>query len=66
MKIVDLRNKSIDELKALLLTISKEQFNLRFQRAAGETPSSAKFRQLRRVVARIKTLLAEKQAKQAA
>lgn len=65
-KATELRAKSADELKSLLLDLSKEQFNLRFQRAAGELENTARFRQVRRDVARIKTLLAEKQAKPAA
>lgn len=66
MKAADLRAKSADELNTLLLDLSKEQFNLRFQRAAGELQNPARFRQVRRDVARIKTLLAQKQAKTAA
>lgn len=66
MKATDLRAKSADELNTLLLDLSKEQFNLRFQRAAGELQNSARFRQVRRDVARVKTLLAQKQAKTAA
>ncbi|MBM3617169.1 MAG: 50S ribosomal protein L29 [Alphaproteobacteria bacterium] len=66
MKAADLRAKSADELNTLLLDLSKEQFNLRFQRAAGELQNPARFRQVRRDVARVKTLLAQKQAKTAA
>lgn len=62
MKATELRGKSVDELKTMLVDLSKEQFNLRFQRASGELQTTARFRQLRRDVARIKTLLAEKSA----
>lgn len=65
-KATEFRSKSADELKSLLVDLSKEQFNLRFQRASGELSNTARFRQVRRDVARIKTLLAEKQAKPAA
>lgn len=48
--------------KAELVELKKELFNLRFQKATGELENTARFRQVRRDVARVKTLLAEKQA----
>jgi large subunit ribosomal protein L29 len=62
MKASELRGKSADELKGQLVELKKELFNLRFQKATGELSNTARFRQVRRDVARVKTLLAEKQA----
>lgn len=62
MKAADLRAKSADELKDSLLGLKKEQFNLRFQQASGQLENTARMRQVRRDVARIKTLLKSKQA----
>lgn len=66
MKAAELRGKSSDELKLQLVEFKKELFNLRFQQASGEMQNSARFRQLRRDVARVKTLLAEIVAAKAA
>ena len=60
-KASDVRAKTPDELTAMLLDLRKEQFNLRFQRATGQTEGTARIRQVRRYVARIKTIMAEKQ-----
>lgn len=57
MKAEDLRTKSLDELQDNLLTLRKEIFNLRFQRASGQLESTARVRQARRDIARIKTVL---------
>ena len=57
MKAVDLRTKSPDELKDSLMALKKEQFNLRFQKASGQLENTARVRQVRRDIARIKTLL---------
>lgn len=57
MKIADLRTKTMDELKDLLMKLRKEAFNLRFQRASGQLENSARIREVRRGIARIKTLL---------
>lgn len=62
MKAADLRAKSADELKDSLLGLKKEQFNLRFQQASGQLENTARMRQVRRDVARIKTILKSKQA----
>jgi len=56
-KIAELRAKSGDELKEMLLSLRKEQFNLRFQRATGQLESTNRIRAVRRDIARIKTLL---------
>lgn len=59
-KIVDLRRKSDDELRDQLLSLRKEQFNLRFQAASGQLQNVARFRLVRRDIARIKTLVKER------
>lgn len=58
-KPVDIRNKTADERGALLLDLRKEQFNLRFQRATGQTEGVGRVRQVRRDIARVKTIMAE-------
>jgi large subunit ribosomal protein L29 len=54
MKIADVRAKTKDQLKDELLTLKKEQFNLRFQRATGQLENTARVRSVRRTIARIK------------
>ena len=61
MKAGDLRAKSEDELKDNLLDLRKEQFNLRFQKASGQLENTARVRQVRRDIARIKTILRDRQ-----
>ena len=62
MKGSDLRAKSADELKTDLVGLKKEQFNLRFQKASGQLENTARVRQVRRDIARIKTVLAQRSA----
>ncbi|MBO6503154.1 MAG: 50S ribosomal protein L29 [Kordiimonadaceae bacterium] len=59
MKASDLRAKSQDELRDELVSLKKEQFNLRFQAASGQLENTARVKQVRRDVARIQTILAE-------
>ncbi|MBP5857167.1 50S ribosomal protein L29 [Marivibrio halodurans] len=66
MKIEDLRTKSDDELKDQLESLNKEAFNLRFQAASGQLENTARVRQVRRDIARIKTIVAQRQAEKAA
>ena len=61
MKAVDLKAKSVDELKESLVDLRKERFNLRFQAASGQLENTARVREVRRSIARIKTILLEKQ-----
>jgi len=66
MKAVDARALSADQLSDELLKLKKEQFNLRFQDATGQLEKTARVRQVRRAIARIKTIQAEnKSAKKA-
>jgi large subunit ribosomal protein L29 len=56
----DVRAKTPDELSTMLLDLRKEQFNLRFQRAAGQQEGVGRVRTVRRQIARVKTIMAEK------
>jgi large subunit ribosomal protein L29 len=60
MKSSDVRAKTGDELQTQLGELQKERFNLRFQKASGQLENTARVRQVRRDIARIKTVLAEK------
>ena len=59
----ELRQKSVEELQQELLALLREQFNLRVQRATGQGSKPHLFRQVRRSVARVKTILHEKAGK---
>jgi large subunit ribosomal protein L29 len=59
MKAQDLRTKTKDQLKGELVTLQKEAFNLRFRKASGQLENTARVRQVRRDIARIKTMLSE-------
>ena len=60
MKTDDLKTKSEDELKVELVSLKKEAFNLRFQQATGQLENTARVREVRRSVARVKTILSGK------
>ena len=62
MKASDVRAKTADELNDQLVDLKKEQFNLRFQRATQQLEKPAQVKSVRRDIARIKTILAEKNA----
>ncbi|MFW0776392.1 MAG: 50S ribosomal protein L29 [Rickettsiales bacterium] len=62
MKIADLRAKSAEELKDIVISSKKELFNLRMQMASGALEKSSRFKEVRRTVARVKTLMNEKAA----
>jgi large subunit ribosomal protein L29 len=59
----DVRAKTEDELGDELDRLGKEIFNLRFQRASGQLENTARVRQVRRDIARIKTILCERRRK---
>jgi large subunit ribosomal protein L29 len=63
MKASDVRQMSADLLDDELAKLKKEQFNLRFQRATGQLANTARVRQVRRDIARVSTIAAEKRAK---
>ena len=59
LKAADVRAKTPDELSTMLLDLRKEQFNLRFQRATGQQEGVGRVRQVRREIARVKTIISE-------
>jgi len=62
MKVEEIRDLSLDQLDDELIKLKKEQFNLRFQGATGQLENTARIRQVRRDIARIKTIRREKRA----
>ncbi len=58
----DLKAMSTDQLSDELLNLKKEQFNLRFQRATGQLENTGRVREVRRDIARVKTLQRQKSA----
>ena len=58
----DLKAMSADQLSDELLNLKKEQFNLRFQRATGQLENTGRVREVRRDIARVKTLQRHKAA----
>jgi large subunit ribosomal protein L29 len=63
MKPENVRAMTADQLGDELVKLKKEQFNLRFQKATGQLENTARVRQVRRDIARIKTVAASKAAK---
>jgi large subunit ribosomal protein L29 len=61
MKIAEVRGLSQDQLGETLLNLKKEQFNLRFQRATGQMEKTHRVDEVRKDIARIKTVLRAKQ-----
>ena len=66
MKAAELKDKTPEALREQLLTLKKEAFNLRFQQATGQIASTARMRDVKRDVARVKTVLNQKAAAAAA
>lgn len=62
MKATELRKQSESQLQQELLQLRKEQFNLRMQAASGQLPRPHQFTQVRRNIARLKTVLGEMRA----
>lgn len=62
MNATDVRVMTVDELQDKLVILKKEQFNLRFQQATGQMENTARVRQVRRDIARVKTIMREKSA----
>ena len=63
MKASEVRDMTEDQLKDKLIQLKKEQFNLRFQQASGQLERTARIGEVRRDIARVKTVLTEKTAK---
>jgi len=57
MKIDEVRGMTPDQLRDELLNLKKEAFNLRFQQAIGQLENTARMREVRRDIARVKTVL---------
>jgi large subunit ribosomal protein L29 len=62
MKAQDVRAMTLDQIDDEVLKLKKEQFNLRFQRATGQLENTSRMRVIRRDVARLKTIAAQKRA----
>jgi large subunit ribosomal protein L29 len=62
MKVADIRALSLDQMDDEVLKLKKERFNLRFQRATGQLENTSRVRQVRRDIARLKTIAAQKRA----
>jgi large subunit ribosomal protein L29 len=65
MKIDDVRGMTPDQLNDNLLNLKREQFNLRFQQATGQMEKSHRVDQVRKDIARIKTVMRQKSSAQA-
>ena len=63
-RVSDLNAMSADQLQDELLKLKKEQFNLRFQRATGQLENTSRVREVRRDIARVRTLIREKAVQQ--
>ena len=64
MKVDDIRAMTPDQMEDAILNLKKERFNLRFQRATGQLENTSRLKEARRDIARIKTIAAQKRAKQ--
>ncbi len=64
-RLSDLKTMTPDQLTDELLNLKKEQFNLRFQRATGQLENTGRVREVRRDIARVKTLSRQKAAAKA-
>jgi large subunit ribosomal protein L29 len=62
MKIDEVRGMTPDQLAEQLVSLKKEQFNLRFQKATGQIEKTHRVDEVRKDIARIKTILRSKQA----
>ena len=63
MKAKEVRTLTEDQLDEQLVKLKKEQFNLRFQRASGQLENTSRVREVRRDIARVKTIQAQVQAR---
>ncbi|AXV15171.1 MAG: 50S ribosomal protein L29 [Neorhizobium sp.] len=62
MKAEDVRGLTADQLKDKLADLKKEQFNLRFQKATGQLEKSSRINEVRKDIARVKTIARQKAA----
>ena len=63
MKAAELKEKSVDDLKVEAEALSKQLFQLRLQKATGQLDNVGKFKQVKKDLARVKTVLTEKGAR---
>lgn len=61
MKITEIKDLTPDQLRDELIKLKREQFNLRFQKATGQLANTTRVRQVRRTIARLKTIERQKQ-----
>ena len=66
MKAQEFRAMTVDQLDEQLAKLKKEQFNLRFQRASGQLENTSRVREVRRDIARLKTVQVQRRNGQAA
>ena len=64
MRTEELKNKSVEELQQQLIDLLQEQFNLRMQKAGGQQPKPHLFSQVRRSIARVKTIIKQREGEQ--
>jgi large subunit ribosomal protein L29 len=62
MKAADIKVMTLDQIDDEVLKLKKEQFNLRFQRATGQLENTARVGEVRRDIARLKTIAQQKRA----
>jgi large subunit ribosomal protein L29 len=62
MKAADIKTMTVDQIDDEVLKLKKEQFNLRFQRATGQLENTSRVREVRRDIARLKTVARQKRA----
>jgi large subunit ribosomal protein L29 len=62
MKVADIKTMTVDQIDDEVLKLKKEQFNLRFQRATGQLENTSRVREVRRDIARLKTVARQKRA----
>lgn len=64
MKIADIRKLSSDEINAQIAELKAELFNLKFQNALGQVQNTARIGQVRKTIARMKTILSERKSEE--
>jgi len=62
MKAADIKTMTVDQIDDEVLKLKKEQFNLRFQRATGQLENTSRVREVRRDIARLKTVAKNKRS----
>lgn len=60
MKVSEMKEKSVEELNQELLNLKREQFTMRMQKGSGQLEKTHRLKEVRRDVARVKTILTEK------